>query len=122
SSREDAYRVVQELTQRAWDDGVQLRELLGAGERAAGLARLRQAAAAEPRRADHHDRLVAALVWCGELDAAVTAQRQRIASVPGDEAAQARLAALEQAAAQPAPPPGHVLPLKPPGAGADRNA
>ncbi|MGH9416160.1 MAG: glycosyltransferase [Terriglobales bacterium] len=95
---------------------------LRAGERAAGLARLRQAAAAEPRRADHHDRLVAALVWCGELDAAVTAQRQRIASVPGDEAAQARLAALEQAAAQPAPPPGHVLPLKPPGAGADRNA
>ncbi|MGH2863926.1 MAG: adenylosuccinate lyase [Solirubrobacteraceae bacterium] len=37
SSREDAYRVVQELTQRAWDDGVQLRELLGADERAAGL-------------------------------------------------------------------------------------
>jgi adenylosuccinate lyase len=37
SSRDDAYRVVQELAQRAWDDGIQLRELLAADERAAGL-------------------------------------------------------------------------------------
>jgi adenylosuccinate lyase len=37
SSRDDAYRVVQELAQRAWDDGVPLRELLAADERAAGL-------------------------------------------------------------------------------------
>jgi adenylosuccinate lyase len=37
SSRDDAYRVVQELAQRAWDEGVQLRELLAADERAAGL-------------------------------------------------------------------------------------
>jgi adenylosuccinate lyase len=37
SSREDAYRVVQELAQRAWDDGIPLRELLAADERARGL-------------------------------------------------------------------------------------
>jgi adenylosuccinate lyase len=37
SSRDDAYRVVQELAQRAWDDGIQLRELLAEDERAAGL-------------------------------------------------------------------------------------
>jgi adenylosuccinate lyase len=37
SSREDAYRVVQELAQRAWDDGTPLRELLVADERASGL-------------------------------------------------------------------------------------
>jgi adenylosuccinate lyase len=37
SSRDDAYRVVQELAQRAWDEGVQLRELLAADERAKGL-------------------------------------------------------------------------------------
>ncbi len=37
SSRDDAYRLVQELAQRAWDDGVPLRELLAADERAAEL-------------------------------------------------------------------------------------
>ena len=37
SSRDDAYRVVQELAQRAWDEGIQLRELLAVDERAAGL-------------------------------------------------------------------------------------
>jgi adenylosuccinate lyase len=37
STRDDAYRVVQELAQRAWDDGVPLRELLAGDERAAGL-------------------------------------------------------------------------------------
>jgi adenylosuccinate lyase len=37
SSRDEAYPVVQELAQRAWDDGVPLRELLAADERAAGL-------------------------------------------------------------------------------------
>ena len=37
SSRDEAYRVVQELAQRAWDDGVPLRELLAADERAHGL-------------------------------------------------------------------------------------
>jgi adenylosuccinate lyase len=37
SSRDDAYRVVQELAQRAWDEGIQLRELLAEDERAAGL-------------------------------------------------------------------------------------
>ena len=36
-TRDDAYRIVQELAQRAWDDGVPLRELLAADERAAGL-------------------------------------------------------------------------------------
>jgi adenylosuccinate lyase len=35
--RDDAYRVVQELAQRAFDEGVPLRELLRADERAAGL-------------------------------------------------------------------------------------
>ncbi len=34
SARDDAYRTVQELAQRAWDDGVPLRELLAADERA----------------------------------------------------------------------------------------
>jgi adenylosuccinate lyase len=37
SSREDAYRVVQELAQKAWDEGIPLRELLAGDERAAGL-------------------------------------------------------------------------------------
>ena len=37
SSRDEAYRVVQELAQRAWDDGVPLRELLAADERAREL-------------------------------------------------------------------------------------
>jgi adenylosuccinate lyase len=36
-SRDAAYRIVQELAQRAWDEGVPLRELLAADERAAGL-------------------------------------------------------------------------------------
>jgi adenylosuccinate lyase len=36
-SRDDAYRIVQELSQRAFDDGVPLRELLARDERAAGL-------------------------------------------------------------------------------------
>ena len=35
--RDDAYRIVQELAQRAWDEGIPLRELLDADERAAGL-------------------------------------------------------------------------------------
>ncbi len=37
SPRDEAYRVVQELAQRAWDDGIPLRELLAADERARGL-------------------------------------------------------------------------------------
>jgi len=37
SSRDDAYRVVQELAQRAWEDGIPLRELLEADPRASGL-------------------------------------------------------------------------------------
>ena len=37
SARDEAYRIVQELAQRAWDEGVPLRELLAADERAAGL-------------------------------------------------------------------------------------
>ncbi|HEX3452937.1 MAG TPA: adenylosuccinate lyase [Solirubrobacteraceae bacterium] len=37
SSRDEAYRVVQELAQRAWDEGIALRELLAADERGAGL-------------------------------------------------------------------------------------
>ena len=37
SSRDDAYRLVQELAQRAWDQGTPLRELLAGDERARGL-------------------------------------------------------------------------------------
>jgi adenylosuccinate lyase len=37
TAREHAYRIVQELAQRAWDDGVPLCELLAGDERAAGL-------------------------------------------------------------------------------------
>jgi adenylosuccinate lyase len=37
STRDDAYRIVQELAQRAWDEGIALRELLAGDERAAGL-------------------------------------------------------------------------------------
>jgi adenylosuccinate lyase len=37
SSRDDAYRVTQELAQRAWDEGTPLRDLLAADERASGL-------------------------------------------------------------------------------------
>jgi adenylosuccinate lyase len=36
-TRDDAYRIVQELAQRAWDQGTPLRELLANDERAAGL-------------------------------------------------------------------------------------
>jgi len=36
-TRDDAYRIVQELAQRAWDEGTPLRELLANDERAAGL-------------------------------------------------------------------------------------
>jgi adenylosuccinate lyase len=36
-SRDDAYRIAQELAQRAWDEGVPLRELLAEDARAAGL-------------------------------------------------------------------------------------
>jgi adenylosuccinate lyase len=36
-TRDDAYRIVQELAQRAWDEGIPLRELLADDERAAGL-------------------------------------------------------------------------------------
>jgi adenylosuccinate lyase len=36
-ARDDAYRIVQELAQRAWDTGTPLRELLAADDRAAGL-------------------------------------------------------------------------------------
>ncbi len=35
--RDDAYRIVQELAQRAWDQGIPLRELLAGDERASGL-------------------------------------------------------------------------------------
>ncbi len=37
SSRDEAYRAVQELAQRAWDDGIALRELLAADERGRAL-------------------------------------------------------------------------------------
>jgi adenylosuccinate lyase len=36
-SRDEAYRIVQELAQRAWDQATPLRELLAADDRAAGL-------------------------------------------------------------------------------------
>ena len=36
-TRDDAYRIVQELAQRAWDEGVELRDLLAVDGRAAGL-------------------------------------------------------------------------------------
>jgi adenylosuccinate lyase len=36
-SRENAYRLVQELAQRAWDEGIPLRDLLAADDRARGL-------------------------------------------------------------------------------------
>jgi len=36
-SRDDAYRIAQELAQRAWDEGIPLRELLAGDERTAGL-------------------------------------------------------------------------------------
>ena len=35
--RDEAYRIAQELAQRAWDEGVPLRDLLAADDRAAGL-------------------------------------------------------------------------------------
>jgi adenylosuccinate lyase len=37
SARDDAYRIVQELAQRAWDEGTPLRGLLASDDRAAGL-------------------------------------------------------------------------------------
>jgi adenylosuccinate lyase len=36
-SRDEAYRVVQELAQRAWDEGLKLRDLLAADERVTPL-------------------------------------------------------------------------------------
>jgi adenylosuccinate lyase len=35
--RDDAYRIAQDLAQRAWDEGIPLRELLANDERVAGL-------------------------------------------------------------------------------------
>jgi adenylosuccinate lyase len=35
--RDEAYRIVQQLAQRAWDEGTNLRELLAGDQRAAGL-------------------------------------------------------------------------------------
>jgi adenylosuccinate lyase len=35
--RDDAYRTVQELAQRAWDEGIPMRRLLEQDDRAAGL-------------------------------------------------------------------------------------
>jgi adenylosuccinate lyase len=37
SSRDEAYRLVQELAQRAWDEGIPLRDLLAANDRGAAL-------------------------------------------------------------------------------------
>jgi adenylosuccinate lyase len=37
NSRDDAYRIVQDLAQRAWDEGTPLEDLLAQDERAAGL-------------------------------------------------------------------------------------
>ena len=37
STRDDAYRVVQELAQRAWEEGVPLRDLLAEDDRTQGL-------------------------------------------------------------------------------------
>jgi adenylosuccinate lyase len=37
STRDEAYRVVQELAQRAWDEGVPLRDLLAGDDRMVGL-------------------------------------------------------------------------------------
>jgi adenylosuccinate lyase len=36
-SRDDAYRITQELAQRAWDESVPLRDLVATDERARGL-------------------------------------------------------------------------------------
>jgi adenylosuccinate lyase len=36
-TRDDAYRIVQELAQRAWDEGIPLRDLLAGDKRTAGL-------------------------------------------------------------------------------------
>jgi adenylosuccinate lyase len=36
-ARNDAYRIAQELAQRAWDEGIPLRQLLAGDERTAGL-------------------------------------------------------------------------------------
>jgi adenylosuccinate lyase len=36
-SRDEAYRIAQELAQRAWDEETSLRDLLAADERTAGL-------------------------------------------------------------------------------------
>ena len=55
SSRDDAYRVVQELAQRAWDEGIPLRELLAADdarERPGPRRDLRLLALRPPRRRD----------------------------------------------------------------------
>ena len=37
SSRDDAYRLVQQLAQRAWDEGIPLRDLLAGDDRAGAL-------------------------------------------------------------------------------------
>ena len=55
ASRDDAYRIVQELAQRAWDEAIPMRELLAADERAAGPRSrrdLRLRALHPPRRDD----------------------------------------------------------------------
>ena len=52
-SRDDAYRIVQEAAQRAWDEGTEFRELIGAGGPRAGPRRgLRLRRVRAPRRGD----------------------------------------------------------------------
>lgn len=96
---------------------------LRAGAPEPGLARMRRALAASPASADNHDRLVAALVWKGDLAAAVAAQTMRNQQFPDDARGPVRLAAL-QAQLDPASASAAFLPpgLKPSTSGTDRSA
>ncbi|HWG38298.1 MAG TPA: glycosyltransferase [Terriglobales bacterium] len=76
---------------------------LRAGERAKGLQRLRLAAMRDPRHAENHDRLVAALVWMDDLAGAIDAQRERLRHFPAQEGGERKLEVLNLARSGPSP-------------------
>lgn len=67
---------------------------LRAGEREAGLARLRQAMAAEPDQAEHYDRLIGGLVWLEDYPGALQAALERRKRFPAQAQSYLRQAAI----------------------------
>jgi tetratricopeptide (TPR) repeat protein len=67
---------------------------LRAGDRSAGLARLRQAMAAEPEMAEHYDRLIGGLIWLEDLNGALQVAVERRKQFPDQAQSYLRQAAI----------------------------